>query len=337
MPTQDYYETLGVDRDASPEQIKKAFYKLAQKYHPDAGGDEEMFKQVNEAYEVLSDPEKKAQYDRFGAVGDYAGQQAGGWQGNPFAGGSPFGGGSYRSTPYGRTYTYTSGTGNVGGFNWNDVFNSMRNGDGAFGTNWDFNVNRAQKGRDLQTKVDLTFDEAFNGTTKRVSIRIPSTGETQTLTIKVPAGAVDGGKLRYHEKGEYGANGGKRGDLLIITGIKEHPVFKRDGADVLMDLPVSIDEAVLGTSVVVPTPDGSCVRVRVPAGTQDGRLLRVRGKGAKKVKGSGTGDLKIKVVVKVPPTVNEAQKRAIEEFRDASPDPTTLRQALSAQVAKTQA
>lgn len=309
-----YYDVLGVKKSASSDEIKKAFRKLAQKHHPDAGGDEETFKQINEAYEVLSDPKKKAQYDRFGTVGDF-GQAAGGW------GGSPFGGG--------RTYT-RSGGGSAGGFDWSDIFSSMRSGDGAFGSNWDFNVNRAQKGNDLQARVELSFDEAFSGTTKKVSIRIPSTGETQTVTVKVPAGAVDGGKLRYRGKGEYGSNGGKRGDLLIVTAIKPHAVYSRSGADVLMDLPVSFDEAALGTSIVVPAPDGSKVKLRVPAGTQPGRVLRVKGKGAAKVKGSGTGDLKVKVVVDVPTRLTDAQKQALESFKAASPDAGELRKDIDA-------
>lgn len=330
MPQKSYYDILGVKKSASADEIKKAFRKLARKHHPDAGGDEETFKQINEAYEVLSDPEKKAEYDQFGTVGGFGGQQAGGWPGGAWSGGGPFGGT--------RTYTYRSdGTGSAGGFDWGDIFSNMRSGDGAFGSNWDFNVNRASKGRDLQARVELTFEEAFAGTTKKVSIRIPSTGETQSITVKVPAGAVDGGKLRYHEKGEYGANGGKRGDLLIVTSIKPHPVYTRDGADVLMDLPVSIDEAALGASVVVPAPDGSLVKVRVPAGTQDGRTLRVKGKGAPKVKAGGTGDLKIKVVVKVPQNMNARQKQALEEFKAASPAPETLREAITAQVARVKA
>lgn len=325
MPAKSYYDILGVKKSASADEIKKAFRKLAQKHHPDAGGDEETFKQINEAYEVLSNPEKKAEYDQFGTVGGFGGQQGGGWPGGAWGNGGPFGGA--------RTYTYRSdGSGSAGGFGWSDIFNNVRNGDGVFGSDWDFSANRTSKGRDLQARVELTFEEAFAGTTKKVSIRIPSTGETQSITVKVPAGAVDGGKLRYHEKGEYGVNGGKRGDLLIVTVIKPHAVYTRDGADVLMDLPVSIDEAALGASIVIPAPDGSLVKMRVPAGTQDGRVLRVKGKGAPKVKASGFGDLKIKVVVKVPQNMNARQKQAIEEFRAASPDPETLREAIAAQV-----
>ncbi len=314
----NYYDILGVKKNASADEIKKAFRKLAQKHHPDAGGDEETFKNINEAYEVLSDPEKKKQYDRFGTVGNFAGQ-GGGWpggQGWPGAGG--------------RSYTYSSGGG--AGFDWGDIFSNIRNGDGAFGGNWDFNVNRKRKGQDLQASIELSFDEAFKGTTKRVSIKVPSTGETESVTVKVPAGAVDGGRLRFHGKGEYGINGGDRGDLLVVTKIRKHPVFSREKADVLVDLPISIDEAVLGTSIVVPTPDGSRVKIRVPQGTQDGRVLRVKGKGAKQVKGDGYGDLKVKVRVQPPKSLNAEQQKAMEAFRDASPSPDELRRTLYEQV-----
>lgn len=312
---QSYYDVLGVKKGASAEEIKKAFRTLARKHHPDAGGDEETFKKINEAYEVLSDPEKKQQYDTYGRVGDFAGA---------WPGAGPFGGGCGQH----RGYAQQGGA----GFDWSDIFSNMRAGDGAFGSNWDFNVNRAQKGRDLQARVELSFEEAFKGTTKKVSIRIPSTGEAQSITVKVPAGAVDGGKLRYREKGEYGQGGGKRGDLLIITCIKEHPIFSRDGADVIVRLPVSIDEAALGTSIVVPAPDGSRVKLRIPAGTQNGRVLRVREKGAPKVKGSGTGDLRIEICVEVPRNLTEAQRKALEEFKAASAAAPSVRPAFNAYV-----
>lgn len=311
-----YYDILGVGKSASQDEIKKAFRKLAQKYHPDAGGDEEKFKQINEAYAVLSDPQKKAQYDRFGTV-----------DGNPFAGYGGYGGGG---NPFG-------GAGGGAGFNWSDIFGNMANGDGAFGSNWDFHVNRAVKGKDLQVSISLSFDEAFKGCSKKVSIRIPSTGETETVTVNVPAGAVDGGKMRFRGKGEFGIDGGPRGDLLVITRLAEHPLYERDGANVVMRLDVSIAEAALGASIVVPTPDGSMVKMRVPAGSQDGATLRVKGKGAPYLKGKGTGngDLLIKVHVNVPKTLTAEQKAALEAFRDASPDPSELRPEVAAATAST--
>lgn len=316
----NYYDVLGVKKTASASEIKKAFRKLAQKHHPDAGGDEETFKEINEAYEVLSDPEKKEQYDTYGTVGNFADAQ-GAW-------------GGAQGWPGGGTHTYTYTGGGDSGFDWADIFSNIRGGDGAFGSDWDFNVNRAHKGQDLQTSMEVSFDEAYNGTTKKVSIKIPSTGETETVTVKVPEGAVDGGRLRFRGKGEYGTNGGERGDLLIVTKLSDHPLYKREKADVVMDLPISIDEAVLGTSIVIPAPDGTRVKLRVPAGTQDGKTLRVKGKGAKDVqgKGKGKGDLRIKVKVEMPKNLNADQKKAMEAFREASPSPDELRSTMNAQM-----
>lgn len=315
MPaTKNYYDILGVKKNASADEIKKAFRKQAQKHHPDAGGDEETFKQINEAYEALSDPEKRKMYDRFGTTNPQAG--AGGWPGG--AGGWPGGAGGRRS------YTYSSD----GGFDFSsfgDIFNNIRNGDGAFGGNWDFNVNRQQKGTDLKADITLSFEEAFNGAQKKVTIVVPSTHERQTVTAHIPAGAREGGKLRFRGKGEYGSNGGERGDLIVITHIDSHPLYSRDKADVLMDLPVSIAEAALGASIVVPAPDGTRVKLRVPAGTQDGRLLRVKGKGAKQLKGQGNGDLKVKVKVVVPTELDDAQREALEALGQVLPGPDVIR------------
>ena len=303
-----YYEVLGVDKSASADEIKKAFRKLAQKHHPDAGGDENTFKEINEAYEVLSDPKKKAQYDRFGQYGGWE-QAAGAGGGNPFAGFGGFGGAAA----------------NV---DWGDLFQNLRNGEGAFGGNWDFKINRNVKGQDLKAHIDLTFDEAFNGVAKKITIHIPSNGKTQEVTAKIPQGAVDGGKLRFKEKGEYGSGGGKRGDLIVVTHILPDALYSRDKADVLCDLPVSIDEAALGTTVVVPAPDGSLVKIKVPAGTEHGKVMRVRGKGAKKIKGNGYGDLKVCIKVVVPKRLNIAQKQALEAFAKASQDSAKANQDL---------
>lgn len=321
--TKSYYDILGVKKDASADEIKKAFRKQAQKHHPDAGGDEETFKQINEAYEALSDPEKRKMYDRFGTVNPQA--APGGWPGGG-AGGWPGGAGGWPGGA-GRTYTYTS-NGGGGGFDFSsfsDIFSNIRNGDGAFGSDWDFSVNRQTKGQDLQAEINLTFEEAFNGAQKKVTIVVPSTRERQTVTAKIPAGAVEGGKLRFRGKGEYGANGGERGDLIVITRIKKHPLYSRDKADVLMDLPVSVAEAALGANVVVPAPDGTRVKLRIPAGTQDGRLLRVKGKGAKNVKGGGNGDLKVKVKVVVPKGLTDEQRAAFEALQAVLPGEQELR------------
>lgn len=302
----DYYKILGVPRTATADEIKKAFRKKARTAHPDAGGNEEEFKQINEAYEVLSDDKKRKLYDQYGTASEN--QIPHGWGGV--------------------NVEDIFGQGGAGGFgSWADILESIRRGEGAFGTNWDFGnmsgfggsrAPRPRKGQDMNVTLNVTFDEAFRGTEKRVTVRVPGRSESQTLTVKVPAGAVEGGRLRFRGKGAAGEAGGEAGDLLITTHIEPHPHYSREGADVVMDVPVSIAEAALGASVVVPAPDGTKVRVKIPAGTQDGAKLTIRGKGAPKVKGSGTGDLRIVVKVEVPRTLNDKQKKAMEDFMAAT-------------------
>lgn len=294
-----FYDILGVKRDATQDEIKRAFRKLAQKYHPDAGGDEQKFKEVSEAYETLSDPKKRREYDQMLLFGGIPG--------------ADFGGSGRRG--------YTTYTTNVDG-DWSDIFgNDGFSGfdfSSIFGGRGGASSGRAQKGSDLTLSIDVTAEEAFTGTTRKVSFKVPSTGEEQSLTVKVPAGAVDGGKLRYRGRGEYGRNGGSRGDLVITTRVAEHPLFKRDGADVRMELPVSIYEASLGTSVEVPCPDGTTVRLKIPAGTQDGKTFRFRDLGAPNVKRKGSrGALYVKIRVKVPTRLSSEERELLERLKDA--------------------
>ena len=307
--TPDYYKTLGVPRDADADTIKKAFRKLARKHHPDAGGDETKFKEINEAYEVLSDEKKRALYDQYGTANEnqipFGGGYGGGYGGNPFAGGAGFGGGAGFSS-------------------WADILESIRSGEGAFGSEWNFGGQpqqpRPQKGADKKVTMAVTFDEAFKGCEKRVRIGRPGTTEKETLSIKIPAGAVDGGRVRLKGKGAPGINGGPAGDLLVSIRIEDHPLYTRDKADVLMTLPVTFAEAALGAQIVVPTPDGTKVRLKVPAGCQDGTVLTVRGKGAPRLgkNATGTGDLKIAVHVQVPTHLNDQQRKALESFQEAT-------------------
>ena len=299
MAQKTFYDVLGVKRDASEKEIKSAFRKLAQKYHPDAGGDENKFKEISEAYETLSDEKKRKEYDQMLMFGGMPGGGADG------------------------AYTYTGGAG-AGG--WSDIFSSIFNGDGAFGPDWASNIggmggraaSRPRKGSDLSLSVDVSAEDAFRGVTHKVTYRIPSTGEQQTITVSVPAGAVDGGKLRYKRRGEYGANGGERGDLVVTTNVAEHPLFKRKGADVTMELPVSVYEAALGCQVDVPTPGGATVRLKVPAGTQDGKTFRFKEMGAPDVKHRGrTGALLVKIAVQVPTGLSADERGALEKLRAA--------------------
>lgn len=306
-----YYEILGVGRDATTDEIKKAYRKLARKHHPDAGGDEETFKKINEAYEVLSDKEKREQYDAFGQYSSAAG-------GGPYGGYRPGGAGWGQATVNGQPVDLEDLLKNFGGFGgaggWGDIFGNAAAGGYA---NQGYQT-RSAKGRDLQTTLEVTFEEAFSGTQKKVKLRNPDSGETEEVLVKVPAGAVDGGKLRYKHKGGYGSEGAERGDLLVVTKIKEHPLFSRKGANVLMTLPVSVAEAALGTKLTVPTPDGGKVKLTIPAGTQSGKTFVLSGKGAPKVKGSGNGDFKVTVQLSVPSTLSDAQRKALEDFQAAS-------------------
>ena len=302
MAEKNYYDVLGVKRDATHDEIKRSFRKLAAKFHPDAGGDEAKFKEVSEAYNTLSDEKKLREYDQmlmFGGPG-FAGQGGGG--------------------------RYTT---NVD-VDWSQLFNNVRGGDGAFG-GFDFSSifggagaggtggRRAPGvGGDLSMTIDVSFDEAFNGGTRKLTYRIPSTGESQTITVKIPAGAVDGGKLRHRGYGEYGTNGGQRGDLVVTTHVIDDPVFKRDGADVRMELPISIYEATLGATIQIPKPDGGKVRHKIPAGTQDGKTFRFRNAGAPDVKRrSGRGSLLVTVKVTVPTRLSSEERELLGKLRDS--------------------
>ncbi|MDR1013849.1 MAG: DnaJ domain-containing protein [Coriobacteriales bacterium] len=303
----DYYKVLGVKADASTDEIKKAFKKLARKHHPDAGGDEARFKDVSEAYEVLSDKGKREEYDNFLRFGGIGGGAAGG---GPF----PWGSGPGGQGGQGGWRTVVTDFAEGGGFG--SIFERIRQGEGAFGTDWEF-PQRAEKGRDVQVTLLLSFEEAFEGVEKSVTVKAGA-GTVQEIDVKVPAGAIEGGRLRYKGRGGEGAHGGARGDLVIVTSLKEHALYSRKGADVHLVLPLGVSEALLGTQVVVPAPDGSKVRLRIPAGTQEGRTFVVRGKGAPRVKGKGTGDLKVKAHIALPKTLNASQRAALEAFAAAS-------------------
>lgn len=295
-PTPDYYKILGVSREASADEIKKAFRKLARTHHPDAGGDEAKFKEINEAYEVLSDEKKRKLYDQYGTAS--AGQIPYGWGGQQ--GGFDFSG--------------------FGG--WEEILESMRSGGmggfdfGGFGGG--YGQPRPRKGKDMTVPLEVTFEEAFSGCEKKLNVRVPSTGEKEMLSIKIPAGAVDGGRVRFRGKGAPGENGGPAGDLLITIKIKPHAIYSRDGADVQMDLPVTIDEVILGSSITIPAPDGTKLRIKVPPRSADSSMLTVRGKGAPRVKGSGNGDLLVRVCVKYPQELNEEQEEALKAFAAAT-------------------
>jgi molecular chaperone DnaJ len=361
--TRDYYDTLGVGKTASQDEIKKAYRKLARKYHPDANPNdpkaEEKFKEVSSAYEVLSDADKRKQYD--------AGP-------SPFGQGGPQPGGGFRG--------YQGGQ--APGGDWADLFGNLFGGGGggggfggAFGGGR--RQPRAQRGEDVSVSVKLSFEDALRGVTTKISVpqtvqckdcggsgaapgtapatcpqchgrgvvsqsqgffamsqpcaRCGGTGRIvespcaacggagavralKKFTVPLPAGVRDGTKIRLKGKGEPGAQGGPPGDLYVIAQVEESPVFERRGSDLVIEVPVTMAEAALGATVKVPTPEGS-VGLKVPVGTQTGRLLKLKGKGAPRLGASGKGDLLARIKVVTPQDLSSDEKELLKKFAEA--------------------
>ena len=353
MPS-DLYATLGVSRTASAEEIKKAYRKLARRHHPDANpGDkeaEERFKEVQNAYDVLSDADKRKQYDMFGA-------------GGPQMGGAGPGGVRFEQFDLG----------DLGGFG--DVFSSLFGGGGVRGGR-----SRAMKGSDIEATLNLSFEDSLRGAETRVQVEVDAdcstcagsgakpgtspktcpecggrgvvaesqgpfaisqpcrrcrgagmiiekpcptcrgTGQvrrTKQYKVKIPAGVKDGTRIRLKAKGEPGSGGGPPGDLYVVTRVAPSSLYERRGADLIVEVPVTYPEAALGATVEVPTPDGT-ISLKIPAGSESGKLLRARGRGAPKLKGSGRGDLLARVRVTVPKKLNKAEKEALEQLKSVS-------------------
>lgn len=297
----DYYQALGVTKSATPEEIKKAYRKLALQYHPDRNkekGAETKFKEVTKAYEVLSDPQKKQTYDQFGHAA-FEGASAGGF-GGPGQGG-PFGGGfSGRQGPF--SYTYTTG-GDAGGFS--SEGGSAFGGDfGGFNDPFEifeqFFGGASPFGRQRRQVYSLTIDflEAVHGTTKKVTIN----GKSQA--IKIPAGVDEGSRIRF-------------GDYDVVVSVEQDKRFQREGFDIIGDKEISFAQAALGGEVNIETIDGD-LKLRIPSGTQPGTAIRLRGKGVPHLHGSGRGDHYVRIKVTVPRHLNRKQKELLEEFQEES-------------------
>ena len=354
----DYYEVLGLQKGASDDEIKKAFRKMAMKYHPDKNpGDkeaEEKFKEVNEAYSVLSDADKKSKYDRFGHAGV-----------DPNAG-----------------FGSAGGFGGFGGFE--DIFDMFGGAfGGGFGGGGQRRANQPRKGRDLQKAITITSEEAAFGAKKTIEIskyvacstcngegtkpgtskktcpRCNGTGQVATMqrtpfgqfqsvttcdqcggsgkiieepcpdcrgegkvrknvtiSVDIPAGVDNESVIPIRGQGEPGINGGPAGDLYIVLNVKPHKMFKRNGADLYLEIPISFDQAALGAEIVVPTLEGK-VSYKVPAGTQPGTTFRLRDKGIKHLRREAKGDLYVKVNLEVPTKLNGKQKKAIQHMAEA--------------------
>ncbi|WP_432564893.1 DnaJ C-terminal domain-containing protein [Kineococcus sp. SYSU DK003] len=342
----DFYAILGVSHDADAAEIKKAYRKKARTLHPDANpGDaaaEQRFKEVGEAYAVLSDPEQRRQYDgvramvgggaRFSSGG--AGSAGGGagfedllgglfGQGRGAPGGVRFGtpggasGGGFEDLLGG--LFGQGGAGAAGGFpgGFGGAPGGFGGAPGGFG-GAPGGTQAPPRGQDLEASARVSFRDALDG--KTVSLRVPDPrgGPARTVNARLPQGVRDGQKVRLRGKGLPGA-GGQAGDLLVTVNVEPHPVFRRDGDDLRMTLPVSFDEAVLGATVDVPTLDGATVRVKVPAGTPSGRSLRLKGRGVKRSRSTDErGDLFVTIEVVVPQRVDGAVREAVEAFAKAT-------------------
>ncbi len=359
MAKRDYYEVLGVERGAGEEEIKKAYRKMAVKFHPDKNpGDkaaEERFKELGEAYEALSDPQKRAAYDQYGHAAFDPRQRA-----------SSRGGGFHDPFEIFRE-VFGGGSGGGGGGIFEEFFGGGRS-----------DPTGPQRGSDLRYDLEITFEEAAHGCDKEISVtklescehchgsggekdaklRVCQTcgGRGQVLMsrgifsiaqtcpkcegagrtmdkpchtchgagrrerpskikLKIPPGVDTGARLRSHGSGEAGVRGGTAGDLYVVLHVKPHEIFQREGDDLLCEVPVSFVQATLGAEVSVPTLNGTA-HIKVPAGTQSGTLFRVKGKGVKNVQGYGWGDLHVRVTVEVPTHLNAAQQDKLQEFAD---------------------
>lgn len=326
MAAKDYYEILGVKRGATDKEIKQAYRKLARKYHPDVNpGDksaEEKFKGINAAYEVLSDPEKRSKYDRFGDNWQYADQFAE-WQ-----------------QPYGDS-ARTGGSGTT--FDFGDLFGQGGGGGGAFeelfrGFGGRSTTRRPRRGHDVEHPIEVTLEEAYHGSSRILEMQSESvcqicngkgalenapcytcggTGRVlrpQRLEVKVPAGVRDGSRIRMAGKGGPGAAGGPSGDLYLVVSVKPHRLFQRKDGDLHVDVDVPLEDALLGGEVNVPTLKGK-VALKIPPETQNGKVFRLAAQGMPRMGNDKKGDLYAKVRVVLPSKLTDREKELFQEFK----------------------
>lgn len=294
----DYYEVLGVSKNASDDEIKKAYRKLAVKYHPDRNpGDKEAeakFKEINEAHEVLSDKQKRARYDQFGHAG-VGGASGGAYSG--FGGGNPFSGGAFNFN--GQTFNFDFG----GGGAFDDILGSLF-GFGSAG------ARRPRRGADYQTNATLTFEEAIFGVTKTVTV------DGASLKVKIPAGIDDGMSIRLRGKGGAAPEGGEPGDLYVRVRVKPHKSLTREGAIILSEHTIDMVDAALGCEIEVETVDG-VVTMKVPAGTQSGTPFKLSGHGVPFRADGDRGPHIVTVIVETPKNLSKKQKELLEEFKNS--------------------
>lgn len=311
MSKKDFYQVLGVPKSAKADEIKKAYRKLAMQFHPDKNQGnkkaEEKFKELSEAYETISDEKKRQTYDQFGHAGA---------QGNPFGAG--------QGAPF-----------NQGGDPFQDIFGDVfgdiftaggartrSNPFGQSGPRARTSSSRPTRGSDLRYSLTISFEEAATGAEKTVSFmrQNGSREETAKLSVTVPAGVKEGQRLKLSQEGDRPSSG-EAGDLYVIVSLQDHALFKREEYDVILDLPVSYTDAILGSTSEIPTLFGKA-EIKIPAGTHTGQTFRLKGKGFLKLGSTGSGDMLVRVIVDTPLNVNSRQKEILEElqrFKESTP------------------
>jgi curved DNA-binding protein len=304
----DYYETLGISKTASEDEIRSAFRKLARKYHPDVAKDkktaEEKFKQINEAYEVLSDPEKRRKYDQLGENWN----QPGGFQPPPQWGGGRPGGFRWGSGENGGVEFEFGGTGFSDFF---EAFFGGGRGRSAFG-GFGQRGTMAERGSDVEADIMVTLEEALHGSTRQVSLRRAGSKKTETYQVKIPRGVREGQRIRLAGQGEAGERGGKSGDLFLRVRLARHPDFSVEGSDLVHEVKIAPWQATLGDQLIVPTLEGSA-RLKLPPGTQGGQRFRLRGRGLPGVSGQ-RGDLYVVAQISVPKKLSEREREIWEQL-----------------------
>ncbi len=312
--SEDYYQVLGVSRGASGDEIQKAYRKLARKYHPDLNPDDKAaqkkFKEVQHAYDVLSDEKKRKLFDQFGPAYEQMGQGGGGpqWSGQVPPGFEQFevggnwpGGGGGGGVPPDLEELLRQFTGGGGGFDFGGQTTRRRG-----------RARRAEPGADVRHEVEIPFRTAVTGGEVSLRIRRGATSQVEMLTVKIPPAIDDGQTIRLRGQGDASSSGGPAGDLLVTVRIAPHPSFRRDGLDLIVRVPVTLAEAALGGKVDVPTPHGT-ITLRVPPGTNSGTRLRAKGQGIKK-SDSSVGDLYAEIVIAIPKQFDSQSEELIRQL-----------------------